>query len=681
MAPKALKKHSNDGTSAIIRGCYFSLAFFLSVLLISCATINNEDPSAIASRTAGKVVDAGSRLTDAASALIPEKQALEHEFGEDVIDPHLGLSKKDYIDFMRPETPALRHNRRNEPTIPDVSPLVISPDPPTVGRDRLVTLNVTEDVPLKEVLVELARRADVDVEIDPAISGGIIFRARERPFSEVIKRIAELTGLRYSVENGVLKVERDYPYVENYQVDFMNLQRDGDGSINIQTQVLSSTGEGGEGINSGSQNNITSNYQSDLWESVQTNIEQILANYGNVSPGISNRARSTVPDGPTGLEEILGQPTPQNNQPGAVNPAATSTANNLPPTVSGEESDTSEIIPSGSALLSINKQAGIVSVLANSRQHKEVESYLEKVKRQNSAQVLIEAKVVEVELNDNYRSGIDWGLVFSKIDKLPDFSIGSTFAADSLDTGGGNLADALTFTLAPQEVFGIEGLNLESVVQFVEEFGVTRTLSSPRINAVHNQQAVLSFAENFVYFKLDVNQQSITTTDGGEEEDLTISSETQTVPIGVIISLLPSINLTTNEVTMNVRPTLSNLVGQVEDPAVAFVASTTPGAENVSSLVPQIQVRELDSIIKIKSGQVMVIGGLIDERTINTDRGVPYLQDVPLAGNLFQKKSRSTTVVETVIFIKATIVPGYGVEPSDKRLYRTFTNDRRPLIF
>jgi general secretion pathway protein D len=77
----------------------------------------------------------------------------------------------------------------------------------------------------------------------------------------------------------------------------------------------------------------------------------------------------------------------------------------------------------------------------------------------------------------------------------------------------------------------------------------------------------------------------------------------------------------------------------------------------------------------------MVIGGLMEERVGNTDTGVPYLSKMPFTGNLFKKSEKSTEVVETVIFIKATIVPGFGVDPADKKLYRKFTNDRRPLTF
>ncbi len=661
-----------------------ALLFFLS----SCGTVDGKSASDIAGNTKDKIGDALDKADKKATELKEDAlKNMEKKFGPDVIDPDAGLNRDDYRDVLQPKTPALRNNKYNEPAIPNVSQLLIDPKAPTVGKDKLITLNVTEEIPLKEVLVELARRADIDVELDPNIRGGIIFRAKDKPFSEVIDRICELTGLRYSVINGVLKVERDFPYVENYHVDFLNLNRSNSSGVNISTQVLSGGGGGGGDtgkLTSGSQNNLKSDYEGDLWKSVEENIKNILTNYGKNSPGISEAAQDATPSD-DGLGEVLGEK--QRVQPNA--PAAAGQVAAAPPTpkplnkdsspkIAGESADASDIIPSGASILSVNKQAGVIAVLANQRQHREVVKFLDQIKRQQSAQVLIEAKVVEVALNESHRNGIDWSVAAKSFSGLPDVRIGSRFSQSALPTDGSLTNDFFTLALPNQEVLGIKGLNLDGFIQFAEGFGVTRTLSSPRINAINNQQAVLTFAQNFVYFKVDI-QQNNTTTTAGSGQTVNVSSTAQTVPIGIILTLQPSINLDTNEITMNVRPTLTRKVDEKRDPAVELQAREI--GSDVQSIVPVIEVRELDSILKIKSGQVMVIGGLMQENIENTDNGVPYLSKMPFTGNLFKKTEKSSKVIETVIFIKATIVPGFGVDPADKKVYRKFTNDPRPLTF
>ncbi len=568
----------------------------------------------------------------------------------DLIDPNLGLSREDYRrEMIKPGTPTVEDNPP-DPILPDVSQLLVAPRPPVIGQDKLVTLSVTEDVPLKEVLIELARRADVDVEVDPGISGGIIFRAKDKPFSEVLERICELAGLRYSIKNGVLKVERDSAYIVNYNVDILNLTRSSTGSVNISTQVLSAVagaGSGGGGANAfstGSSNSLSSSSDGNVWAEVEKAVQKILDSYKG-APGTLAQGAGASAD--AALNDVLGQPPA-----GAPRGAA--------PAAAG-----------GSAILSVNKQSGIVSVLATEKQHKAIKQYLERVTESQASQVLIEAKIVEVALNDRYRSGVRWDLINKR---FTDFNIKSGFTSTTGALGN----QVLQFTTLPSEIFGIDDVSLETAVSLIQEFGVTRTLSSPRINAMNNQQAVLTFAENFVYFDLDVQEQQIGTGDT-RETNLTVQSNVRTVPIGVILTLQPTIDLKKGEVVMNIRPTLSRITESVSDPGVALLAARTNS--NITSSVPIVEVREIDSILRIKSGQVMVIGGLMTEKSVNQDTGVPGLQSVPYIGNIFKSVDKQNEVVETVIFIKATIVPSQGVAREDKELYRKFTNDRRPLTF
>ncbi len=548
----------------------------------------------------------------------------------DPLDRAIG---KSYDDVMKDVFSAAEEKKRAEeaqkksgvePPIPDISPILAAPKSPEASSEKLVSLSLTEEVPLKDVLIELGRIADIDLEIDTGIKGGIILRVRDKPLSDVLNRIAIQSGLRVRQERGITRVERDLPYVKNYPVDFLNLIRSNSGNLSISTQVLSSSGGGGGGgVTTGASSAISSSYDGDMWKSVEADIKNILKH----DPALSFAEK-----------------------PDDTKVIATSAA--------AENKD-------GANSLMVNKQAGVITILANESQHKNIAKYLERVRISSSAQVLIEAKVVDVTLNDEYKTGINW----TGLNMNPDLRIAGSFAS-------GATANQVKFT-----VFASDGpsTSIESAVDLTEKFGVSRTLSSPRLTALNNQQAVMTFAQNEVYFTLKLQEQSTQSTGGGDEK-LSIQSEFKTVPVGVMLSLQPSINLETSEITMNVRPTISVVSSRVDDPGVSIIAQRSK-LDNIVSQVPVIEVKELDSVLKMKSGQVMVIGGLMKNSSDSTDTGVPFISRAPLVGNLFKSVSKTNTVVETVIFIKATIINGSSTDATDRKVYKELIQDSHPIAF
>jgi general secretion pathway protein D len=562
----------------------------------------------------------------------------------DLIDPERGLSRSDYRNMAEPKANGGDHVKAELkeviPQVPDVAEILTAPRPPKIGNTQLVSIEVTDDVPLKDVLIELSRLADVDMELDAGIKGGISFRAKEKPFNSVIERICNLADLRYTMEDGVLRVERDLPYIDSYALDFLNSVRTADNDISISTNVLSSSdsGESSDGLNTGSTTTITSSTESDFWESLEAGMEQIIAfkPASKVSPVIQFQDR-------TGM--LFG------NNPNNATPTT--------PTNTAEGDDDAGSEP----FFIINQQAGILTISASQKQHQLVQRFLRKLEVNASAQVLIEAKIVEVTLDDNYRSGIRWGLIDGDNQFQIDFDNGNVgtddFFSGSIGSTGG----------------------IDSLVNFTQNFGTTRTLSSPRLHAINNQQAVLTFAENSVYFELDVQREERVDSNGATLQPLiTVDSTIRSIPIGIILNIQPSIDVENSEITLNVRPTLSRQVATVQDPAVEIAIADAN--VQVNNDIPVIEVRELDSILKVKSGGVMVIGGLMEERVINNDNGLPGLSGLPLLGNAFKNVDKTTEVTELVIFIRATIVGRNGnTFDADRNIYDKFINDPRPLVF
>jgi general secretion pathway protein D len=503
----------------------------------------------------------------------------------------------------------------------------------------------------------------------------------------VIDRIADLAGLRYSMKDGVLRIERDLPYVKTYTLDFLNVDRSMTSTSNISTNVLSTdttsgSGSGGSssgggggssggssntGLNTGSESTVTSKMDGDFWKSLEGGIKQILSytapqRVSDISGLLESKdVLTAVAGGKAGAGDAAADGAAGAAGGAAKKPAAAPVSSAL----SGA-ADNSKMTEN--TFYTINRQAGVLTVSATQRQHDMIQRFLDKIETNASAQVLIEAKILEVSLDDEYKTGVDWTQMYHKL--------GLHFTPSAVSSTDN---DVVSFVMDDKPLSPGSPNGIGEWVQMTENFGTVRTLSSPRLHAMNNQTATLTFAQNDVYFTLSINQ---TTTPGAANpvSQTAVNSTPHTIPIGIIMSIQPSINLDTNEVTLSVRPTLSTLVSTVPDPAVAYLAQTSN--VNLQSNVPVVEVRELDSILKLKSGQVMVIGGLMKQGSTNNDAGMPGISSIPLLGNLFKGVSKSNKNSELIIFIKATIVGSNGdSHPADRIIYNKFSDDPRPLTF
>jgi len=286
----------------------------------------------------------------------------------------------------------------------------------------------------------------------------------------------------------------------------------------------------------------------------------------------------------------------------------------------------------------VNKNSGFFSVYANTRQHFAIEKYLNEVNKQTSAQVLIEAKIVEVALSDSFSAGIDWG------HKSWGNIVGGGNGASSFTTrnyysttGGLSYLPGKTV-----KIFGL-GPDINLAVKALSTFGITKAVSSPRISAINNQKSTLTFANKLVYFKIEQTAGAIGTSTSPSTGNVTNSTK-QEESVGVILNLTPSINLKTNEVTISIEPKFTTSNQTVQDPV------------NATNKIPVIVTRELKTIAKIQSGNVLVLGGLMEDSSNNSQIGTPFLSKIPVLGWFFKFVTKSSNIKETVIFIKATIV-------------------------
>nr|VFK19052.1 MAG: pilus (MSHA type) biogenesis protein MshL [Candidatus Kentron sp. LFY] len=294
----------------------------------------------------------------------------------------------------------------------------------------------------------------------------------------------------------------------------------------------------------------------------------------------------------------------------------------------------------------INAESGLVTVRATAAQHRDIALFIDRVMANARRQVLIEATIVEVELSDNHQAGVDWETFTTGAGLRAAQSIMGAFSSrlSSQNTTG----LTIRYADAPS---GSGKLDVSLTVKLLQQFGNARVLSSPKIMTLNNQTALLKVVDNEVYFEIELEEKEDEKTN---TTDLTVKTRVKTVPVGLLMNVTPQIN-DQDSVTLNVRPTITRIKEYREDPGVAIIANRLANS-NITSKVPIVQVRETESVLEVKSRQIAVIGGLMQDRVQKDQDGVPWLKEIPGIGNLFKYRYRGSVKTELVIFLRPTII-------------------------
>jgi len=314
--------------------------------------------------------------------------------------------------------------------------------------------------------------------------------------------------------------------------------------------------------------------------------------------------------------------------------------------------DDAPVSEGGDAGVTLNREGGLILVRGTARQHQMVGDYLDKVMASITRQVLIEATIVEVELSDRYQAGIDWTALARSafgLDLIIGADVGQAFVA-----GAGGAVTGLILNYADKPDDSSE---LDVTLNLLNEFGDTQVLSSPRVMTLNNQPAVLKVVDNEVYFEISID----TVQDGGGGSLTTVDSDARTVSVGLVMSVTPQIG-ESEAVTLNVRPTITRVREFKNDPAVAIALAGVPGAPQVENGVPVVQVRETETVMRVGSGQLAVLGGLMQDRRFKDDESVPGFSEVPAVGELFKFREREQSKTELVVFLRPTVIRSPDIE-------------------
>ncbi len=615
------------------------------------------------------------------------------------------IPKKDFESLLGRKAPE-KQERGDEPPIPGFQSVLAAPSAPELADTRRVSIAVTETTPVRDILIELARKSQVDLELDPRISGGIIMTATDRPFIEVIERIADLAELRHTFSRNMLRVELDDPYIEQYRMDILNMSRSASSEASSSTDASSSSvGQGGGGSgNNKSATTVQTQSDSAFWKNIGANLDQIIngiqsrrgharidASQASFVPEAARAAAMPAAAGiGAGAPNALNQAVATRAAAGSLQEqidanVAADRGGSAPeadqdetsaPTLAAGASGAGPAAPAAVApsQYSLNPEAGIITVFATQRQQKAIERYLRDVRNSITQQVLIEAKVLEISLSDQYRAGVDWTAIFGPNNPAKRLTVNSNFTRNVVPP---EFADPTVSAVWSN------GGDLSLAVQLVNEFGTVRTLSSPRLTVLNNQVAQLKIAENQVFFELQVN---VTDATGTSPSKTTVQSNIKTVPVGLIMSVQPAVDPISRRISLSMRPSITRIKGFVNDPGVAVTIAVAQQNDqsipNVSSPVPIIEVREMDSLLNLESGQTVVMGGLMQQSTQTLREGLPGVMDIPFLGQAVSENVKDNRVTELVIFIRATLANSQeSIADEDIRLYKTFGRDPRPVAF
>ncbi len=275
----------------------------------------------------------------------------------------------------------------------------------------------------------------------------------------------------------------------------------------------------------------------------------------------------------------------------------------------------------------IDETLGLITISAPKRIHKDVERYLASIKKEAYKQVVIEAKILEVSLTEDHSTGIDWENTFSNRTVSGNINLRDSLYA----TGGasGPFLQSLTIT---------SPISWSAVVSAFREYGDTKLISNPKVHLLNGHGAVLSAGQQLVY----LSGCETTESDSGNR---TASPETSSVTLGLTVGIK------------------ANILNQEEVILYVFPALTRGELVNVGGLTdcgqiqaPQIFVREMATHAKIRDGEILVIGGLIQKNEDTTKKKVPFLGDIPILGSFFKYEAIDNESTELVIILKPRIV-------------------------
>ena len=273
--------------------------------------------------------------------------------------------------------------------------------------------------------------------------------------------------------------------------------------------------------------------------------------------------------------------------------------------------------------LTINKTTGTIQVTDSTDRIMEIERFITDVKKSSTRQVMIEARIIEVQLSDDNQLGVDWGEI-----NILNFT-GLTDTISSLTS------KSLNVKTATAQLSYNDG-RFKGVIQALSEQGNIKVMSQPRIRTLNNQPAIIKVGTDGTFFAT----QATSTTGAGATQVVTSETAT-TVTEGIVLSVTPQIS-SDGQIMIDVSPVITRIADVI--------------TSQFGSTAPVLDIKQTSTLVRARSGEMIVVGGLIQDVKIKRTRKVPFLGSIPLLGRIFSSRSDSTQRSELVVFLVPKII-------------------------
>ncbi|KKO44935.1 MSHA biogenesis protein MshL [Arsukibacterium ikkense] len=473
------------------------------------------------------------------------------------------------------------------------------------------------DVALNDFFHSIVHDTPYSLVVHPSISGIISLQLKQVTLAETLAIVQSLYGFDIRRQGMVYQVYPAGLRTETIAVNYLMLQRSGFSSISVNSGGVSQDSNNQNNNNRGNQNSANN-----------SGLNSPLGNNGNNQNQNSQQ---------------------QFNGSSIQSESRTDFWSNLKEAVEG-------VLGEGpQRMVVVSPQAGLVTVRGMPDEIAAVKAFLGQSELQLQRQVVLEAKIIEVTLSDEYQQGINWQNALA--------TIGST--SFNFTTSGVIPTNPTTTNLGGVTAISFSNADFSGVINLLETQGNAQVLSSPRVTAMNNQKAVIKVGQD-EYFVTDVTSNTTIAGTGATTTSPNISL--QPFFSGIALDVTPQIDQHGN-VILHVHPSVTETSEQ----------SKTIRFSNEQIVLPlaQSNIRESDTIIKAQSGEIVVIGGLMQTVTSDSVSRTPVLGAIPLIGQLFTSKNKIERKKELVILLKPTVV-GNGVWQQQLQQSAELINDWYP---
>jgi len=471
------------------------------------------------------------------------------------------------------------------PPLPELPAVQIERQPVAPTPRQLYSIAV-EETNIRDVLLTLGKTTNLSFVLTPGVEGMVTVDLKQVTLEEMLESILEPIGLTYRREGNVIRVSQPQLQTRVFTVNYITSARGGSSGLSATAGASGAVG-------------LTA------------------AQTGAAAGGTAGAGGA---GGIAGVGGVGGGG-------GSVSSVGSTDAVDL----WSELEDTLMNFLSGDGRLVLSQTAGLVAVTDYPANIMQVARYLELVQGAVHRQVMIQAQILEVTLNESFSAGVDWSLV--------PYNLGLA----GVGVIAGTLTNGAVATLqeAPSSSFQV-GVSaprrgIQTLISALERQGEVSILSSPQVSTLNNQKAVIKVATDDVFFTQTIQREPLT---GVVTQTVTPNTITE----GIVLDVTPQIG--DDAITMNIRPSISERLGEARSPT--------------GDVVPVLAVRATDTVVRVRDGQTVVIGGLMQRRTSRTRSGVPGLQRTPIVGRAFRSDTESESKVELVILLTPTLLAGRG---------------------